>query len=138
MATKPEQDGAHRPFESGKQPKGGRPKGAKNKSTLFREQIEHFRAKAARGEKLISPLELFNMVLNDETMKLTMRLRAAESAAPYQHSKLPMRMPMEDPNDTFAKVRAALRQMGAVSNGVPTATVTVPPDVVPPPKEEPK
>lgn len=60
-------------------PVGGRPKGSKNKKTLRQDLAD---------KGLLSPAEFLASVMNDEDQNMKIRLRAAESAAPYYDAKL--------------------------------------------------
>tara|TARA_B110000902_G_scaffold234285_1_gene278750 strand:+ start:158 stop:799 length:642 start_codon:yes stop_codon:yes gene_type:complete len=60
-------------------PKGGRPKGSKNKKTLRQDLVD---------QGLLTPAEFLASVMNDEDQNMKIRLRAAESAAPYYDAKL--------------------------------------------------
>tara|TARA_B100000780_G_scaffold272820_1_gene235546 strand:- start:506 stop:1141 length:636 start_codon:yes stop_codon:yes gene_type:complete len=60
-------------------PKGGRPKGSKNKKTLRQELVDN---------GMLTPAEFLASVMNDEEQNMKIRLRAAESAAPYYDAKL--------------------------------------------------
>lgn len=64
----------------GKRPGAGRPKGSRNKRTIKQ-------AKAAQ-ESGLTPLEYMLAVLRDETQDQSVRLDAANKAAPYIHAKL--------------------------------------------------
>lgn len=132
---KPQDHGAAPAFAPGKSgnPEGRKP-GTKNKSTILREQIEEYNERKKSGPRM-TPLDFFDMIIHDPSVSKSMRMRAAEAAAPYIHSKLPMRMPMDDPNDTFAKVRAALKAMAQSSNGQPATLAPAAPDA---PKAEQK
>ncbi len=60
-------------------PRGGRPKGSKNKKTLRQELVDN---------GMLTPAEFLASVMNDEDQNMKIRLRAAESAAPYYDAKL--------------------------------------------------
>ena len=60
-------------------PSGGRPKGSKNKKTLRQDLVD---------QGLMTPAEFLAMVMNDPEQNMKIRLRAAESAAPYYDAKL--------------------------------------------------
>jgi hypothetical protein len=60
-------------------PKGGRPKGSKNKKTLRQDLVDN---------GMLTPAEFLASVMNDEDQNMKIRLRAAESAAPYYDAKL--------------------------------------------------
>ena len=60
-------------------PKGGRPKGSKNKKTLRQDLVD---------QGMLTPAEFLASVMNDEDQNMKIRLRAAESAAPYYDAKL--------------------------------------------------
>jgi|TARA_R110002072_G_scaffold56207_1_gene145760 hypothetical protein len=60
-------------------PTGGRPKGSKNKKTLRQDLVD---------KGMLTPAEFLASVMNDEDQNMKIRLRAAESAAPYYDAKL--------------------------------------------------
>jgi len=60
-------------------PTGGRPKGSKNKKTLRQDLVD---------KGMLTPAEFLASVMNDEEQNMKIRLRAAESAAPYYDAKL--------------------------------------------------
>jgi hypothetical protein len=64
----------------GKRPGAGRPKGARNIKTKQQ-------AKAVK-ESGLTPLDYMLSVLRDEAQDLSVRLDAANKAAPYVHAKL--------------------------------------------------
>ena len=64
----------------GKRPGSGRPKGARNKKTIAQTE--------AVQKAGITPLEYMLSVLRDETQEQSVRLDAANKAAPYIHAKL--------------------------------------------------
>jgi hypothetical protein len=64
----------------GKRPGAGRPKGARNVKT--KQQSEAVKASG------LTPLDYMLSVLRDDTQDLSVRLDAANKAAPYVHAKL--------------------------------------------------
>jgi hypothetical protein len=60
-------------------PRGGRPKGSKNKKTLRQDLVD---------QGLMTPAEFLAMVMNDTEQNMKIRLSAATSAAPYYDAKL--------------------------------------------------
>jgi len=66
--------------EGGRRAGAGRPKGARNKKTI--EQAE------AAKKAGLTPLDYMLSVLRDETLDQSVRLDAANKAAPYVHAKL--------------------------------------------------
>lgn len=63
----------------GARPGAGRPKGAKNKTTLLREAAAKFG---------IVPLDYLLSIMVDESQPYELRLYAAKAALPYCHPKL--------------------------------------------------
>ena len=78
------------PFKKGQvtNPKG-RPKGAKNKSTLVRDEAEKRVAKALASGKQLTPLEFLLKCINNPALSLSARVQAATAALPYVHSRKP-------------------------------------------------
>lgn len=66
-------------WSSETRPRGGRPKGSKNKKTL-RQQLKD------QGD--LTPAEFLTTIMNDESQNMKTRMQAAMSAAPYYDAKL--------------------------------------------------
>jgi hypothetical protein len=115
------------PFPPGKSANpGGKPKDpAKTRSGKFKQLLADFEEARKKGVKLITPLEYLQMVLFDPHASKTQKMYAASAAAPYIHHKLPQRIPQEDPNDVFAKVREMMRQAAERSCAPPPPAVEV-------------
>lgn len=66
--------------QGGKRTGAGRPKGARNTKTITQSR--------AVKESGLTPLDYMLSVLRDETQEQSVRLDAANKAAPYVHAKL--------------------------------------------------
>lgn len=76
--------GTDKPWTSETAPRRGRKPGSINRSTLFRTNMELMAA-----AKNITPLDLCLGIQGDESLPLTIRKAAAETAIQYVHKAMP-------------------------------------------------
>lgn len=92
-------------FTPDNRPRGGRPKGSKNKKTLRQELLD-------RGE--MTPAEFLTTVMNDESQNIKTRMQAATAAAGFYDAKLSA-IEMEVSGNEAAPFQITIADAGSIT-----------------------